>query len=245
MSEHRPPRDPNPPQRRYPKASPWGIRAYQRLVRAILSITTQLSVRGVEHVPEHGGCVIAFNHLSHLDGPVLFAVMPRHDVTAVVGAVMAKNPAVKFLIERTGGVWIERGGNDRQALATVLEELKRGMAVIVSPEGRISPTGALIEGQRGPVFLADKAEVPIIPVAMTGVEQIVPNLRRLRRTRLTVTIAPPIWVPPPTAGNHKARVQETTDRLMHAIAAMLPDEYRGHYREVGADHASSASAANA
>ena len=238
-------RDPKPPTRRYPKAAPWGIRLYQRLTRTILRVITRLEVTGLERVPRTGPLVIAFNHLSYLDGPVLFGILPRNDITSVVGALMAKNPAIKFLIDQTGGIWIERGGSDREAIRAVLAELQAGRAVIVSPEGRISTTGQLIQAQRGPVFLADRAGAAILPVAMIGVASILPNVMKFRRTPVTVHIGHPITVQPGAGGNQKASIQLATDQLMAELASMLPPDYRGHYADAAPPQDKSANAASA
>jgi 1-acyl-sn-glycerol-3-phosphate acyltransferase len=99
----------------------------------------------------------------------------------------------------------------------------------MAPEGtRARGTYALQKGKTGPAYLATRADVPLVPVGLTGTEQIKDNLSRLRRTPVRVVVGKPFRLP----GSGRVRGQklhECTDLIMRHIAALLPEEYRGVY----------------
>ena len=89
----------------------------------------------------------------------------------------------------------------------------------------------LIQGKPGGAYLADRAKVPLIPMAITGTEDIAANWKWLRRPKVHCRIGPAFTLP----GDGRAkgpRLDEFTDQIMCTLAAMLPPEYRGVY----ADH---------
>jgi 1-acyl-sn-glycerol-3-phosphate acyltransferase len=173
-----------------------------------------------------------FNHLSNFDPALLFSLIRRPDVTGLVAANYQDRPFDRFIVEAAGGLWLRRGASDRKALESALALLDQGWMVGMAPEGRRSPTRALIEGKRGAAFLATTANVPIVPVGVVKTEQLGSALKRLRRIDLTVQIGEPFLLPHPTQTNHRQDLEAATVTIMCRIAALLPPEYRGVY----ADH---------
>ena len=210
----------------------WQIPVVRSVLNALFAALTRREVFGAEHVPAEGPCLLVFNHLSTLDGPLLITVVPRRDLSALVTSDYRRRPLQRLLIEAAGGVWIRRGTGDRAALETALALLGQGRIVAVAPEGRISPTKTLIEAKRGPAFLAARANVPVVPVALTNTEHVVRALKRLRRITLTIRFGEPLLFPPLEPVNRKQQLEDFTDTIMCRIAALLPPEYRGVY----ADH---------
>jgi 1-acyl-sn-glycerol-3-phosphate acyltransferase len=142
---------------------------------------------------------------------------------------------VPWLVKQLDGIYVDRYNADFGALREGLKRLRKGGVLVLAPEGTRSPTGALIEARPGASFLAVKAGVPIIPVALTGTEDQAAKaqLKKLRRPKVIVRAGEPFTLS--EAGDHKNRnelMQEYTDEIMCRIAAMLPVGYRGVY----ADH---------
>ena len=222
-------------------AARWRAAVVRAVLNVLFAVLTRRRVLGVEHVPTAGACVLVTNHLSKLDAPLLMTVLPRRDLSALVAADFRRRPLYRVLIEAAGGTWIRRGARDRAALQTALDLLACGRIVGIAPEGRCSPTGALIAAKPGPALLAARANVPVVPVAVTGTEQVGRALKRLRRTTLTVRFGEPFRLPPLTPANQKQQLRAGTDEIMGRIAAMLPPAYRGVY----ADHPALTAAARA
>jgi 1-acyl-sn-glycerol-3-phosphate acyltransferase len=129
-----------------------------------------------------------------------------------------------------GVIWVHRGQPDRRALRAALQGLGQGRLVTIAPEGRESLSGALEEGTRGAAYLALKAGVPVIPVTLTGTEnwRVYGNLKRFRRTEMSVTVGQPFYLDVP--GNQRQAQEQGTLQIMRKLAEQLPEEYRGVYR---------------
>jgi 1-acyl-sn-glycerol-3-phosphate acyltransferase len=96
-------------------------------------------------------------------------------------------------------------------------------ALCWGPEGTRSKTGGLIEGREGIAFVATRANVPILPAALWGVEKI---LKR-PRPRVNIRVGRPFRLPEGRAKGEQ--LHDYTDRVMCAIAALLPEQYHGVY----------------
>jgi len=120
-------------------------------------------------------------------------------------------------------IYLRQGDADRAALKAALALLKAGGTIGMSPEGTRSRTGALIRARSGVAWLALRANTPVVPVAIWGVEKINRELRRLRRAQVHARVGPAISFAPDLSA------EAATEQLMRAIAALLPEEYRGVY----------------
>ena len=201
------------------------------IIRAIVNVLVNLFIRreyvGLENFPEPP-YIVAINHLSIFDTPVLLTVCP-HTVRALTAAKHKRNPIYAPLLVIMGSIWVRRGEVDRHALREALDVLKQGGVLGLAPEGtRARGTHALQEGKTGTAYLATRADVPIVPVGLAGTERIKHNLLRLRRTYVRAVVGEPFRLPE----NGRVRGQklhEYTDLIMHRIAELLPEEYRGVY----------------
>jgi 1-acyl-sn-glycerol-3-phosphate acyltransferase len=201
------------------------------VIRAIVNVLVNLFIRreyvGLENFPEPP-YIVAINHLSVFDTPVLLTVCP-HTIRALTAAKHKRNPIYAPLLVIMGSIWVRRGEVDRRALREALDVLKQGGVLGLAPEGtRARGTYALQEGKTGTAYLATRADVPIVPVGLAGTERIKDNLLRLRRTYVRAVVGEPFRLPE----NGRVRGQklhEYTDLIMRRIAELLPEEYRGVY----------------
>ncbi len=198
------------------------------LVRSLFPLLVRMYVTGQEHFPPHGPYILATNHLSVFDLPLLLMVCP-HTIRAFAASKHRRNPFYFLLLSAAGSIWVRRGEIDREALRGAFEVLKRGEVLGVAPEGtRARRVYALQPGKTGAAYIATRADVPIVPVGLTGTEKIKENLPRLRRTDVTVTVGEPFRLP--ESGRVRGpKLDEYTDLIMRRIAALLPPKYRGVY----------------
>ena len=195
-------------------------------------LLTKREVEGLEHLPARGPYIIAGNHLDRLDPVLLFGLFGSENVTGWAAAKYQRHPLFAPIVHIGSGIFIRRGEVDREAIDAAVAWLQQGNVFGMTPEGTRSKTGALIKAKTGVAYLADRAEVPIVPVAITGTELIMHNLRRLRRPRVTVRVGEIIRLPRIRGSERSADLRRHTDEIMCRIAAMLPPGYRGYY----ADH---------
>lgn len=179
---------------------------------------------GLENLSHPAPYLLVGNHLTQWDPPTMMSLMPdTHRLTGVAADKWRKVLPFRLLFERINIIWIKRGEVDRAALSAVLNALKRGWVVGLAPEGTRTKTGGMQAARNGIAWIAAKANVPVIPVAIWGVENIEPSLKRLRRADVHVVVGQPITLNP--GDSHDA----STERIMRSIAAMLPEKYRGVY----------------
>jgi 1-acyl-sn-glycerol-3-phosphate acyltransferase len=194
--------------------------------RILIHTVARVHVEGTQHFAQQPPLILATNHLTSWDPPLILALAPRHlRLTVLAADKWRKVLPVLLVFNAMGAVWVKRGEVDRAALRACLNILARGGAMGMSPEGTRSKTGGLQKGRSGVAYLALKANTPVLPIAIWGVEQIGRNLRRLHRTNVYVRAGPPLRMDPALS------LDDNTDHLMRAIATMLPAQYRGVYSD--------------
>lgn len=202
-------------------------RAIRVIINALINLLVRREYIGMENFPGPP-YILVTNHLSVFDTPILLTVCP-HTIRALVAAKHKRNPIYRPLLVIMGSIWVRRGEVDRQALRESLAVLSEGGVLGVAPEGtRARGTYALQPGKTGAAYLATRAGVPIVPVGLSGTENMKRNLPRLRRTPVRAVVGKPFRLP--ESGRVRGeKLHEYTDLIMHRIAELLPEEYRGAY----------------
>ena len=204
-------------------------RILKTIALIIIKLVARIDLKGMEHVPLSGALVIVTNHLSSFDTLSMIGLGPVRQATAF-GAIEHRSDFIAgWALDKLGLIWVRRGEADREAIKIAIEELKAGTAVGVAIEGTRSRTGGLLPGKTGAAYLANRANAPLVPMAIWGTEQIIGNLKRLRRSTIHIRIGPMVHLPEGRANT--VQLEEYTDQLMLTMARMLPPEYRGVYRE--------------
>jgi 1-acyl-sn-glycerol-3-phosphate acyltransferase len=201
----------------------------QRLVRFLIRTLTHTEFIHPENVPAEGAVILAINHMSHIDTPVLFVNPSRPDITALVTTKYQENAFVRWFTDVAEGIWIDRDIADFTAIRKASEELAKGRALGIAPEGTRSKSGEMQEGKPGTIMLALKTGAPIVPVALTGTEDALKKLMRLRRPHITATFGEPFTLPEFPPRHRSEELHRWTEILMRRIAALLPEKYRGVY----------------
>lgn len=205
-----------------------------RCVRATLGRLVPLLFRtriiGAERVPA-GGALLAGNHVSYLDPVLLWCVSPR-PVHFMAKSELFVKGFVAWLLPRLWSFPVNRGEPDRTAIVTATEILKSGGLVGVFPEGsrREADAGEAVGAAHGgAAFIALRAGVPIVPVAILGTERAMPRGASLPRlVKVTIVVGEPIdpAAIAPDAGR-KERVALVTARMMEEISTLLASDPGG------------------
>lgn len=212
------------------------------LSRAFLAPFARLLFRpkiiGRSNVPKTGPVLIASNHLSFADSIVLTLVAPR-SVSFLAKAEYFTGRGFRGWLSRSffsgvGAIAVQRGAGAaaQDALNDGLEVLQRGDAFSIYPEGTRSLDGRLYKGRTGVAWLALTSGAPVVPVALTGTQNIQPvGTKRPRLAKVTVEFGAALDLSghgPATSG--RAR-REATDEIMAAIHAMSGQQLAGVYNE--------------
>ena len=184
-----------------------------------------LTVRGVENLGKYPVAVYASNHTSYMDTPVVFASLPFQF------RILAKKELwpiafIGWYLDRSGQIPIDTV-NPRATLSSLglgVKALRSGMPLFVFPEGARTPTGGLQNFLSGAAYLAIRAQVPVVPIALSGVYDLLPiHTRHLYPGELTLTAGEPIE----TTGMTLRQMDELTLKIRSAIGELggnLPQE---------------------
>ncbi|MFC1963933.1 lysophospholipid acyltransferase family protein [Chloroflexota bacterium] len=191
----------------------------------LLFLLTRWKVTGRENIPTKGPLLIAANHLSLADPPIIGTSIRRKMIFfAKEDLFRAKYSS--YFIRNYGALPLRRGGLNRKALASAEASLANGIALVMFPEGGRSRNLQLQDAFPGSAMLAIRLGVPILPVGISGTEVVKGLGWCWRRPRITVNIGP-VFMPPEDGNKDRAALQEFTDNIMEHIAALLPPKYRG------------------
>jgi 1-acyl-sn-glycerol-3-phosphate acyltransferase len=205
--------------------------ASKRIVTLLFNLLTRWEVEGEANLPPGGPLLMVFNHLAWWDAPLGMAAVP-FEVTGIALKDLQRIPITGQLLSLANVIWVDRGRYDREALRQALAVLEEGGILAIAPEGRMSVTGALERGKPGSVFIARKADVPILPIGLTGTEKVLSEWRRFRRPHLRVIIGKVFRLPERRQyGSRKEERQADADYILERIAELLPPEYRGVYAD--------------
>ncbi len=203
------------------------------LIRFVFNRIARFEIHGYENVPQSGAFVIAVNHIGIIDIAMFHYIFDRFDMFIPVGEKWEKNAFVRWLARNLNFLFVDRFNPDLKALRKMVSLMDAGNSLVIAPEGTRSKTGALIEGKPGVAYLAARSGFPVVPVAITGTEDkvILGNIKRLRKSPVTLTAGKPFTLPPIPRENRDEALQTYTDEIMCQIAILLPERYRGVYAE--------------
>ncbi|MEO3870952.1 lysophospholipid acyltransferase family protein [Nonomuraea sp. B12E4] len=183
-------------------------------------------ITGAVHVPRKGPAILAANHLSVLDSFLLPALLPRRVTFTAKNEYFDGNPVSGFFMRLGGSLPIDReSAHAAQAMLDAAAELlERGELFGIHPEGTRSPDGRLYRGKVGVAWLALKTGAPVLPVALSGTERVLPPGSKVPRpARIGITIGAPLRF---TGDHSSARDRRrVTDEVMQAIQRLSGQEY--------------------
>jgi 1-acyl-sn-glycerol-3-phosphate acyltransferase len=211
-----------------------GYQLARLFIMLLFRLIARVRVIGTENVPSHGAYIAASNHIGRLDAPLVYYLLNRKDILLMVAEKYRSSAFFRWFVKALDAIWIDRFNADFAAMRVVLNRLRDGWVVVLAPEGTRSLSGKLDEARPGASYLAAKAGVPVVPVAVTGTydPQVLSELRRLRRLEITIRVGKPLIFPPVKGADRESALVTYTDEIMCQIAALLPDDMRGVY----ADH---------
>lgn len=209
------------------------IRVLRFLIRVLLRLIARIEIRGKENVPLTGGMILSSNHIGILDIIMVYYGIERTDIFIPVAEKWERYGWIKWLGKQLNFLFIDRYNPDLKAMKKMINLMKEGKCLVIAPEGTRSRTGGLIEGKPGVAYLAARSGFPVVPVAITGTEDkvLLGNIKRLRRSNVTLTGGKQFIIPPLPKKNRDEALQNYTDEIMCRMAAILPERYRGVYAE--------------
>jgi cytidylate kinase len=176
-------------------------------------------VYGLENFEVNSPAIIASNHVSFLDPPMICVASPQV-IYGLARKSLFRNPIIKYWFDRMNSLPLSASSGDKEMMKKVIGMLLKGEKVAIFPEGTRSLDGKLQPLKKGLALLADKGSAKIIPAAVIGAEKALPKYKKLPRlfTKLSVAFGPPIY--------YTDILKETKDKKMarEAFLQKVQDE---------------------
>lgn len=199
---------------------------YWTTTRYVRQYCKPFVIEGRENLDRFDGpAIVIANHSSHFDSPAVYCALPAHirDRLAMAAA------ADKFYASRKKRVWwpslfqnafpVHRGGGTKQ-LDYPLSLLSRGWSILIYPEGGRSKSGQIARFKAGPAIMAMQAKVPVIPIYMEGLRDVMPKGQRTPRpAAVRAHIGAPVWL---TDAKSVAEAITMLENAMRELAGIPP-----------------------
>lgn len=199
----------------------------------LLTMVFRPWVIGHENIPEHGGVIMASNHLSFTDSVFLPLYMHRRITFLAKSDYFTGRGLggwfVKHFLLGTGMIPIDRSGGkaSEASLQTGLGVLARGNVLGIYPEGTRSPNGKLYRGRTGVARMILEGRVPVVPVAMVGTDKVMPIGQKVPKVRrIGIVIGEPLDFSR-FEGMESDRfiLRSITDEIMYELDRLSRQEY--------------------
>lgn len=205
----------------------WFVRNFVRVLG--FQLTGGLGVEGIENIPRTGPVIVAPNHLSHLDPPIVACSVPRK-VAFMAKEELFRNPVFGALIGSLNAFPVRRGEGDTEAIRKTLERLDAGELVLVFPEGTRGDGKVLGPFNRGVGMLAKRSGALVVPAGIAGTERKLPRgaaFPRLAKTKI-------VFGAPLDYRNFEGR--KARDQFGEALREAVTDAARRAGLDLTSDH---------
>lgn len=178
-------------------------------------------VAGLENLPKNGAFLIASNHASHLDPPIVGAQVSRQ-MCFFARKTLWKPGVAAWWLDAVGTIPVDRdGGSDVSAIKRVFRALADNKALILFPEGTRTPDGHLQAPKPGVGLIVCRTQVPVVPARIFGSFEAFGRSGKMRPgTRVSVVFGKPLLPSYYDPGAGKDRYQVASERIMAAIAQL-------------------------
>jgi 1-acyl-sn-glycerol-3-phosphate acyltransferase len=204
------------------------------LLGPFLRLIYRPKVVGLDYVPTTGLAILASNHLSFIDS-LFIPLMVKRPVVYLGKADYFDKRRTRWLMRAAGVIPVRREGGSagEAAIQTGIEALQKGSIIAIYPEGTRSPDGRLYRGKTGVARMALEARAPVIPVAVSGTDEIMPIGMKVPRTipgRVRVEFGKPLRFDR-DYDNPRDRfvLRSVTDEIMYEIMMLSGQEYVDEY----------------
>lgn len=210
------------------------------LIGRCLNKYADLKVEGLEELKKiEGPFIFIGNHLSNADGLVLDKVLRKdYDPYFIAGVKLDGEALTNIGTRLVKNIKIKPNSADRESLSKIVKEVKSGQNIVIFPEGTRSRTGEMIEAKKGVLLIARLTKAKIIPFGMTGTQKLMPindsdmGSEKFHHAEVNIRFGTPLTLPSKEKEEDKHEYEERSlKHLMKGIANLLPESYRGVYKD--------------
>jgi 1-acyl-sn-glycerol-3-phosphate acyltransferase len=210
---------------------PWYPRLLAALCRLGLRAIARVRVEGLTDLPTSGPLIIAANHISNADPPF---------IGGWLGPALGRRPTflakeslfagpLGLVIRSLGAEPVKAGGSDIGAYRAAKAILDRGGIVAILPEGTRSFDGVMGQPKPGVALLATRTGAPVLPVGVSGTDDLIARGKRLPRigSRVTLRVGRPFTLRVPHGTDRRSALAAADSELMRRIASLVEPRHRG------------------
>lgn len=216
--------------------------ALRALIYLFLNTVYKIRIRGLENIPQTGGCLIVSNHVSFADGMLLAAVVER-PIFPIIYDEIYESPFIRPIVDLIEPIPINDRMKPRELIETLkvaTEKIRNGQIVIIFAEGQISRVGFQLEFRKGIERIMRDVKEPIIPLAIDGLRHQFLGINSARRMEtvpkrfrapISLSFGAPLSPQTPTHQIHQEilalrssawELRRSHTRLLHHEALMFP-----------------------
>lgn len=179
---------------------------------------------GGHNIPKTGGLIVASNHQSHLDPPMV-GLGVRRVVHFMAKQELASSPFLNWFLRSIGTILVDRA-QGREALNTAIEYLNAGRGVVIFPEGTRTRTGRIGPGKKGVALLAHRTGTAVVPACITGAFACFPaGSKQIRFGKIKVRYGEPMsFQHVPNGIICEELLNSTLQKIMDAIIELAPPD---------------------
>ncbi len=207
----------------------------ERLVNSIMRMCFRLFFRlnldVLESVRTTGPLLIITNHPSIFEGPMLYVFLQPRNMMGLAKRELFLRRRSGWLMRLWEAVPVDLTGLSKSSMDRIFQAIDEASFLVIAPEGTRTNEGVLNRGKPGVAYIAYRKQVPVLPITTEGFELFWSNLKRLKRTVITISVGEPFEFHQITGRLSPELRQELTDEMMLRLACLLPEDRRGYYRD--------------
>ncbi len=174
-------------------------------------------VSGAENIPEKGGVIIASNHLSYLDPPLIGIAIKRRAFYMAKSSLF-RNPLISWFVKMFS-IPVDRDATKPSTIKTAVKLLKEGKVLVIFPEGGRSRSGDIEGGKRGVGMLAAMSKAAVVPACITGTDRALPvGAKFIKPAKVSIRFGKPMEIR--EAEKSKDFQKRVTNEIMERIKAL-------------------------
>ncbi len=206
-------------------------RVINSLLRTFFRLFFRIDRSELAKVPQTGPLLMMVNHTSNLEGPMLYAFLHPRPLHALAKQELWDHKFMAYLMNMWKSIPVDRQNMGRSTMDACFKVLDDQHILAIAPEGTRSKDGKLQQGKGGVAFIAHKKDIPMIPVAVMGFTSFSRNIKRLRRTVITIKVGEVFEIVQKGGRIDSNARQALADEIMMRLAVLMPNEMRGHYKD--------------
>ncbi len=210
----------------------WQVRFWLGVAALLDRLLLRADVQGLAQLPASGPLILYYNHIHYAD-PVAIMVRLRNKryVVPMAKAELEQTFFLGWAAGSYGTIFVKRGEPDIPALRAALAVLQAGYALLIAPEGTLSPNGKLIPAEKGLGLLVYRTQATLMPVGIWGTRAFPSSLKRLTRPIIHYRFGSPFRFHLPATIKRREAEALITDYAMRRLAQYLPVDMRGVYSD--------------